>query len=131
MSLPFADNSLESVSCMHTVEHIGLGRYGDPLDPDGDLKAIEELKRVTAPGGNLLFVTPVTGNPRIMFNADRVYSYDQIMKYFKDFTLKEFYLIPDHATAMKSGAIENASKQDADNQAFGCGCFWFKKNGTA
>jgi hypothetical protein len=42
--LPFPDNSVESLSCMHTIEHIGLGRYGDELDVNGDIKAIEELK---------------------------------------------------------------------------------------
>ena len=50
-SLPFEDASVESVSCMHDLEHIGLGRYGDPIDPDGDLRAAGELTRVTAPGG--------------------------------------------------------------------------------
>ena len=63
-SLSFADNSIPSLSCMHTVEHIGLGRYGDEMDPKGDLKAITELKRVLAPGGTLLFVVP-TGKPII------------------------------------------------------------------
>lgn len=50
-ALSFADNSLSSVSCMHVIEHIGLGRYGDTLDYDGDLKAVNELKRVVRPGG--------------------------------------------------------------------------------
>ena len=45
-NLHFEDGSLKSVSCMHTIEHIGLGRYGDPIEPDGDLRAITELKRV-------------------------------------------------------------------------------------
>jgi SAM-dependent methyltransferase len=75
--LPFADASLESLSCMHVVEHVGLGRYGDPIDPKGDLKAIAELKRVVKPGGWLRFVVPV-GQARIRFNANRVYSFDQI-----------------------------------------------------
>ena len=44
---------------MHVIEHIGLGRYGDKFDYDGDLKAIKELKRVLAVGGNLLFVVPI------------------------------------------------------------------------
>src|SRR5690554_5750635 len=57
-SLPFEDDSILSLSCMHTVEHVGLGRYGDPLDYDGDIKAINELKRVLARGGHLLFVVP-------------------------------------------------------------------------
>lgn len=52
--LPFDDNSVISLSCMHVVEHIGLGRYGDPIDIDGDLKAIAELKRVVTRGGGLI-----------------------------------------------------------------------------
>ena len=51
LALPFPDGSIPSLSCMHVVEHVGLGRYGDPPDPDGDLKAIAELKRVVARGG--------------------------------------------------------------------------------
>ena len=50
-ALPFDDGSVASLSCMHVVEHVGLGRYGDPLDPDGDLKAMAELKRVLATEG--------------------------------------------------------------------------------
>lgn len=49
--LPFPDQSILSLSCMHTVEHIGLGRYGDALDVDGDLKAMRELQRVSAQEG--------------------------------------------------------------------------------
>ncbi|MGA2030503.1 MAG: DUF268 domain-containing protein, partial [Verrucomicrobiota bacterium] len=45
-ALPFADCGIQSISCMHVVEHVGLGRYGDPLDPNGDLKAMNELERV-------------------------------------------------------------------------------------
>jgi ubiquinone/menaquinone biosynthesis C-methylase UbiE len=87
--LPFNDASIESISCMHVVEHIGLGRYGDLLDPNGDLKAISELKRVLSTNGNLLFVVPVGGTPRIMFNAHRIYSYGQVISYFQDFELIE------------------------------------------
>jgi hypothetical protein len=79
--LSFADNSIASLSCMHTIEHIGLGRYGDEIDPQGDIKSIDELKRVLQSGGNLLFVTPV-GRSRIEFNAHRIYSYEQIIGYF-------------------------------------------------
>ena len=125
-SLPFANNSIGSISCMHTIEHIGLGRYGDPVDPNGDLKAIRELIRVTKKGGDLLFVVPV-GKPKICFNSHRTYSYAQIMEYFKDLELKEFFLIPDDAIALKEGPIENATEEDADRQTLGCGCFWFRK----
>ena len=48
LNLNFDDESIDSLSCMHVVEHVGLGRYGDTVDSDGDLKAIKELKRVLA-----------------------------------------------------------------------------------
>jgi hypothetical protein len=123
--LPFDDNSIVSLSCMHTVEHLGLGRYGDPIDPDGDVKAISELKRVLSKNGDLLFVVPL-GKPQIRFNAHRIYSYAQIMDYFSDLKLEEFSLIPDNAET--AGMIADATKELADKQAYGCGCFWFKKN---
>ena len=124
-NLFFDDNSIKSLSCMHTVEHIGLGRYGDPIDPEGDQKAIRELKRVTAIGGSLLFVVPIAGSPTIMFNAHRIYSYNQIIKYFDGFELKKFSLVPDKYE--KLNFIENATKEDVDMQKYGCGCFWFIK----
>lgn len=124
LKLSFPDNSVHSLSSMHVVEHVGLGRYGDPLDPDGDLKAIGELKRVLAYGGTLLFVVPV-GRPRIMFNAHRIYSYEQILKYFADLQLIEFALIPDNGN--EGGLIRNADPCMVKAQSYACGCFLFKK----
>ncbi len=125
LALPFADESVASLSCMHVVEHIGLGRYGDRLDPEGDLKAIAELKRVLAPGGNLLFVVPV-GRARIMFNAHRIYSFDQIRSYFKNLDLIDFSLVPDNRE--DGGLIRKATSAMADAQEYGCGCFLFRKS---
>ncbi len=119
--LDFADSSIDSLSCMHTVEHVGLGRYGDPIDPTADIKAMDELKRVTAVGGSLLFVVPV-GKPKIEYNAHRIYSYEQVIGFFKDFTLKEFSLITDSAEFM-----EHANPTLVSEQHYGCGCFWFVK----
>ena len=119
--LSFADGSIPSLSCMHTIEHIGLGRYGDEIDPKGDIKAINELKRVLQAGGNLLFVTPV-GTPRIEYNAHRIYSFEQIIALFSGLELVEFSLIPD-----AGGLIENADPRLVAEQRYGCGCFWFRK----
>lgn len=122
--LSFEDNSIPSLSCMHVIEHIGLGRYGEDLDPEGDLKAIAELKRVLAPGGDLLFVVPV-GKPQVIFNLHRIYGYDQIVSYFAGLKLVEFALIPDKTPG---DLIRNACGELADRQEFGCGCFWFRKD---
>jgi SAM-dependent methyltransferase len=119
--LDFKNDSIDSLSCMHTVEHIGLGRYGDPINPNADLQAIKELIRVTARGGSLLFVVPI-GQPKIEYNAHRIYSYEQIIGYFKDMELKEFSLITDDADF-----IQNAKMELVKEQKYGCGCFWFIK----
>jgi SAM-dependent methyltransferase len=120
-NLPFPDESIESLSCMHVVEHIGLGRYGDELDYNGDLKAMFQLKRVLKKGGNLLFVVPV-GKPRICFNAHRIYGYSQIMDYFSGLKLKQFALVDD-----RRNFIIDAESTYASQQNYGCGCWWFTK----
>jgi hypothetical protein len=124
LALPLDDASTMSLSCMHVVEHIGLGRYGDDLDPDGDLKAMWELERVLARKGQLLFVVPV-GQPRIQFNAHRIYSLQQVLDGFAHLKLKEFTLIPDDAA--QGGLIRNAGHAMVDGQRYACGCFWFRK----
>jgi hypothetical protein len=107
---------------MHTIEHIGLTRYGDKLDNEGDLKAISELKRVVSENGNLLIVVPI-GKPKIIFHAHRIYSYSQIISYFDGFSLKNFSLITD-----SNDFINPSTELEANKQNYGCGCFWFVKN---
>jgi SAM-dependent methyltransferase len=122
MNLPFPDNSVASLSCMHVIEHIGLERYGDPLDPKGDLKAISELKRVLSKDGNLLFVVPLGEHAIIQYNAHRIYTYSQILSYFSEFKLIDFAYIND-----AGNFIPQASEKDAVGQVYGCGCFHLRK----
>jgi hypothetical protein len=110
---------------MHVVEHVGLGRYGDSLDYDGDLKAVSELKRVLAVDGHLLFVVPVGAESKICFNAHRVYSVDQVLSMFHEFKLLDFSLIPELAN--DGGLVSNPTKDLIDRQSYGCGCFLFQK----
>jgi len=125
MQLPFPTESLESLSCMHVVEHVGLGRYGDPLDYDGDIKSTRELTRVVAVGGSLLYVVPIGGQPRIQFNAHRIYTYEQVLALFLEMDLAEFALIPDDGA--EEGLIRHANPNLAAQQRYGCGCFHFIK----
>ena len=124
LKLPFADRSLASLSCMHVVEHVGLGRYGDALDPLGDRKAMQELERVLAPGGVLLFATPV-GRSRTMFNAHRVYSYAEITTAFPRLVVESFALITDGRHGGK--LIFDADPALVAEQKYGCGCWVFRR----
>jgi SAM-dependent methyltransferase len=121
--LQFSTDSIASLSCMHVIEHIGLGRYGDALDPDGDLKAIAELVRVLAPGGDLLVATPV-GRPRVEFNAHRVYDHEAFARYFAALELVEFTLVEERG---EGGLIVAPAPDRVRAESYGCGCFWFRK----
>lgn len=121
--LPFADQSLESISCMHTIEHIGLGRYGDPIDPNGDRSALLELQRVVATGGSLLVVVPV-GAPRVQYNAHRIYDPQMIEEYLPELKLKQWAMLPDE---FSGGLVEQPSRQYALQQRYACGCFHFQR----
>ena len=125
--LTMPDGSLDSVSTMHVVEHLGLGRYGDPLRPDADLAAMRELIRVLAPGGDLYFVVPV-GKPRLAFNGCRVYSYQQITDYFSALDLAGFALIEDDEIG--GALIPDADPALVAKQNYACGCFHFRKPDT-
>lgn len=124
-NLPFETQSVASLSCLHVLEHIGLGRYGDALDYDGDLKAATELKRVIAPKGRLMLAVPVGGVARIQFNAHRIYTFKQVMDMFTELKLLEFSLIPNYEA--DGGLIRNADPQLADRENYGCGCFLFER----
>lgn len=130
LNLPFESGSQEFITSLCVIEHIGLGRYGDPIDPDGTRKACVELDRVLSPSGSLVLSVPL-GPPCIAFNAHRIFSREQILSYFPSYqVLDEAYLAP-HPTSpevvaklsagdfvvwvahLQKGAVEVAS---AENQ---------------
>lgn len=89
LDLPFNDNSIETLSSLCVVEHIGLGRYGDPIDQFGSEKAIKELKRVLRIDGIILFSVPVDKENKIFFNAHRAFTREYILELFNGFELLE------------------------------------------
>jgi predicted SAM-dependent methyltransferase len=119
--LPFADQSVDSLSCLHVIEHIGLGRYGDPVDPDGWLLGLKELQRVLKPGGRLLIGTPC-GRQRVVFHAHRVFSPSMIIEAMPELELAEFSLIRD---GLATEWIENADQDLTKSLDYGCGLFVF------
>ena len=119
--LPFPDNSVNSLSSLHVIEHIGLGRYGDPVDPEGSWKAARELSRVLAPQGRLLIGVP-TGRERVCFDAHRIFDPDSTREAFRDLELVDFAFIDD-----ANRLTENASFEEARRADYGCGLFEFRK----
>ena len=120
--LPYADSSVASLSILHVIEHLGLGRYGDFLDFEADKKAAAEISRVLRPGGFLFLVTP-TGIPAIHFNAHKVYGKSEIQHMFKNFNLVEFSFLKE----LKGGIINQPSQSLIESENYGCGFYIFEK----
>lgn len=121
LDLPYSDYQVSSMSCLHVIEHVGLGRYGDPLDVLGSEKACKELQRVVALGGSLLVSTPV-GRSRACYNAHRVFSPDEIISFFDELELISFSGVLDNRQY-----IENTDISDFRNQEYACGFFHFQR----
>lgn len=115
LEMPFEDGSVPSVSSLCVVEHIGLGRYGDPLDPEGTEKALSELKRIVAPRGNLYLSIPLEDENRTYFNAHRAFSEDYLLDLFHPFEVVEKRYI--------FGNEYGAERRPG----FGTGCYWLRK----
>lgn len=79
LALPYDDGAVRFASCLSVVEHVGLGRYGDVLDPLGSIKACAELVRVLAPGGHLLLALPISHTPGVAFSAHRLHTHAQVL----------------------------------------------------
>lgn len=86
------DGSIDSLSALCSLEHFGLGRYGDPIDPEACFKAFHSVQRVVKPGGYIYISVPI-GKERLCFNAHRVFAPDTIVKEFDMCVLKEFSVV--------------------------------------
>lgn len=118
LKLPFADKSLSSLSSICVIEHIGLGRYGDTLDPYGSEKACFELIRVLSHNGSLYISVPVDISNKVYFNAHRAFTREYVLSLFSTLTLvEEQYL---YGNTLYE--IYDATK------GFGTGFFQFVKN---
>lgn len=115
------DSSVESLSSLHAIEHIGLGRYRDRIDADGWRKATRELTRVLAPGGRLYLSVPV-GRERVEFNSHRVFAPATIIEAFAPLQLVSFNAVDD------SDALHlDADPAGYTHAHFSCGMFELMK----
>jgi len=88
-------NQFMSISCLHTIEHFGLGRYGDPIMVDGFDIGLINICSMLKSGGVLYLSTPISSSSYVEFNSNRVTDYKKILDSAKNLklTLLEFKTI--------------------------------------
>jgi hypothetical protein len=117
----------DSISCLHALEHIGLGRYGDRLMADGHVKGFEALGTMLRPGGILYLSVPI-GSQRIEFNAHRVFSMQTILDLARDkYELAGFSFVDDLGDIHENPDITKEAMEKNFNCWYGCGIFEFIK----
>lgn len=121
----------DSLSCLHTIEHFGLGRYGDPIDWDGHLKGLANLTTLLRPGGKFYFSTPI-GPGRIEFNAHRVFNLRHLLEILtRDYVVDHFSYEDDHLNFREHVEISDTDAQENFGCRFGCGIFELTKKAVA
>ena len=113
----------DSLSCLHALEHFGLGRYGDPIRPDGHLNGFDNLSKMLKIGGKLYLSFPI-GPQRIEFNAHRVFSIKTAIEMLsKKFVIDRFAYIDDGGTPHENQSLTDESISNNFNCHYGCGIF--------
>ncbi len=120
----FEDNSIESLSALCSLEHFGLGRYGDPIDPEACFKCFESIQKKMKSGGKLYISVPI-GKERLQFNAHRIFYVKTIIDSFTQMKLIEF-------SSTANGKLEknvelNIYDDDIKSKGDRFGLFYFEK----
>ena len=116
----------DSISCLHAIEHFGLGRYGDPLDPNGHIKGFNNILKMIEPKGYLYISFPIGRQNEVHFNAHRVFHPADILNWPNDndsIILKRFDYVDDEGDLHQNVDI----RKDTIEVAYGCGIYTFIK----
>ncbi len=117
----------DSISSLHAIEHFGLGRYGDPIDVNGHIKAINNIHIMLKPNGKFYLSIPI-GSQRIEFNAHRVFSISYVLQILQNkFKIEHFHYINDSGDLFEDAILSEESISQNFGCKYGCGIFELKK----
>ncbi len=113
----------DSISALHALEHFGLGRYGDPIDIDGHLKALATIYQILKPGGRFYFSVPI-GPQGIVYNAHRVFDVSYLIRLFEsNYHIANLSYIDDNENFVENIDWKSAAVGVNFNCTYGCGIF--------
>lgn len=120
---PSLEAYADSISCLHAIEHFGLGRYNDPIDAMGHVKGLDSIYNVLKKGGKFYFSTPI-GRQRIEFNAHRVFSVRTLLSLFNDrYRIDQFSFVDDAGDLHENISLQEADIENNFGCTYGCGIF--------
>lgn len=122
------ENYTDSISCLHALEHFGLGRYGDPVDIYGYRKGFKNMVKMLKKGGTFYFSTPI-GKQIIEFDAHRVFSVKEILTLAEKNELEvvRFSYVDKNGDLQKDHKLSKNDLTTNLHLSFGCGIWEFKK----
>ena len=121
-------NSADSVSCLHALEHFGLGRYGDPVDFDGWHKGLQGLTRMVQAQGLLYLSVPTARDQRIEFNAHRVFSLPFLRSALEPaFKIQSCSFVKDRGELMQDIDPHSAQANESFDSNYGCSIWTLRK----
>ena len=117
----------DSISSLHVMEHLGLGRYGDTIDSQGYLKGLQHILMMLKRGGKFYFSVPI-GEQRIEFNAHRVFSLRYLFELLtRDYKIDSFSYVDDDGDLHREVAIIDSDIENNFSCHYGCGIFELTK----
>jgi|TARA_B110000444_G_C18661041_1_gene510790 SAM-dependent methyltransferase len=120
------ENITDSISCLHAIEHFGLGRYGDKIDINGHINGFNNIIKMLKSGGKLYISFPIGKRNEIHFNAHRVFHHNDIFNWnesLDNIILERFDFVDDRG---KLNLNKNLNT-DCKEIKFGCGIYTFQK----
>jgi hypothetical protein len=127
---PAFDPYTESLSCLHTLEHFGLGRYGDPVDYFGYLRGFENLARMVAPDGLFYLSVPISRRQRIEFDAHRLFGVPHVLEMVEPlFDVDRAAIVNDAEDLVRDVDVHSAEARSTFDVEYGCMMLTLRKRG--
>ncbi len=125
------DHYADSVSCLHALEHFGLGRYGDPIDYYGYKTGLHSLARMVEPEGRLYLSVPISSDQRIEFNAHRIFCLPYLLELVADvgLQLEKLHIVDDQGELRFGVQGDLQAVKETFGLHHGCGILFLNKNG--
>jgi len=130
-SIRIRDHYCDSISCLHSLEHFGLGRYGDKVDPDGYKKGIRSICNLLKVDGVFYLSTPI-GRERVEFNANWVFDPKNIIYLAESAGLElESFGVINSSEGYKKFNISEDVFRSLQSEEYKLGLFIFRKSNNS